>query len=79
MNPIGEHRTFRDHDVSLSSHACERDDGTSFEGVVLDLLVEDRFVDAPEEPRHFPDDVIGQAGEDLRVVGFVEPVDVTIE
>src|SRR6185312_10569802 len=76
---LGLDPPFRNHDVVLLDHPDRGDGRPAHERVVLDLLVERGLPNQVKCPRHLPLDVVGQAGQDLRVIGPAEPLQVALD
>src|SRR5262245_38897549 len=72
------HGAFRHDDVMLLDHSCYSNSWVTDERVVPDLPVEGGLPDGVKRPGHYPLDVIGEAGEDRRVVRPRERVHVRL-
>lgn len=76
---LRENGSFRDDHVVFFRHARDLNDGLTRERGVLDFFIEGGLADVAEEPVHEPLHVVRQAIEDLRMVEFVETVDVPLD
>lgn len=70
----------RDHDdIAVFEDLVLGEHRAAGECLVLDLAVEGLLAFEVPEPGEIPDDIVGQAGEDLLVIAAPEPVHVSLD